>query len=147
MRIEVVQDEIVGHVDIKAPPERVFDALCHTEKWWGSPESYQVTRTEMDLRPGGDWISEGHNASNGSSFHVKGKIVECDAPRVLSYTWNPSWEQNMPATTVTYRLEPIDGGTRVHITHGSFANHTEGGIDHYKGWPKVLGWLQGYCEA
>ena len=145
MKVEVTGDVITGYVDIKASPERVFAALADTKQWWGSPEMYRLTRSEMPLQAGADWISEGVGV-DGKTFSVAGKVLVADPPRVLSHTWNPSWEDGLPETTVTYRLEPIDEGTRVHITHGSFADFTDGAKEHYQGWIKVLGWLAAFCE-
>jgi uncharacterized protein YndB with AHSA1/START domain len=145
VKIEVVNHEIVGYIDIAASQERVFESLCHSERWWGSPDMYQVTHGTTDLVLGGEFISEGI-MSDGKPFYVKGKIVKLDPPIEFAYTWNASWESNLPETTVTYRLEVIGTGTRVHLTHGSFVNHDEDSASHYLGWTTVLGWLKTYCE-
>jgi len=146
MKIVVENNCVVGHVDISATPDRVFDALCHTQRWWGTPGQYKVTRSEVDLRVGGDWISEGEYA-DGKPFAVVGKVVAVDPPTLLSMTWNPSYSPKMRETTVTYRLEPIEGGTRMHLTHGPFAEEDVSQIDTYKnGWPSVLGNLKAHAE-
>ena len=145
MNVEIVNNEIIGRIEIKAPPERVFQALTHPEEWWGAPGVYRVLRSSMELRPGGAWISEGES-EDGARFHVKGTVVECDPPALLAYTWKPSWEENVPETTVTFTMESIEGGTLLRLRHGSFDKHDESSKSHYDGWAHVLSWLQAYCE-
>jgi uncharacterized protein YndB with AHSA1/START domain len=58
---DVAAGIILASVEIEAPVERVFAALGTGEvaEWWGSPETYRVTRWTADLRPGGAWRREG----------------------------------------------------------------------------------------
>jgi len=90
---------------IKAPPERVFQALtepAELERWF-------VQKAEVDLRPGGairfEWAPDAVEI---------GKILLFDPPHRLSYTW----EALSPRpTTITFALTAENEGTRLHLIH------------------------------
>ncbi len=135
---------VLATVDIAAPPERVFRALADdVARWWGSPDTYQVTSYTADLRVGGTWRSEGTGA-DGTPFSVGGEFVEVDPPRKLVQTWAAAWVPGAP-TRVTYTLEPIDGGTRVTVRHDGFGERRTACADHTRGWVRVLGWLTAFA--
>lgn len=132
---------ILATVDIAVPAERVFQALT-TElvtQWWGSPETYQTTAWQADLRVGGRWRATGRGA-DGAPFAVEGEYLEIDRPRRLVQTWKPDWDGGN-VTTLTYNLEPIEGGTRLTLRHEGFAGRPESCQMHGSGWELVLGWL------
>jgi uncharacterized protein YndB with AHSA1/START domain len=135
---------ILARVDIKATPERVYRALTTEEvaRWWGSAELYQTTRFTMDLRPGGRWRSEGVG-SDGSPFVVQGEVVETDPPWTLVQTWQPDWDPG-PPTTIHFRLEATDTGTRLTLRHTGFVGRPESCQGHAEGWERVLTWLDGH---
>jgi uncharacterized protein YndB with AHSA1/START domain len=141
---DVTGGTIIATVEIAAPPERVFQALSSDEitKWWGTPAMYQTTEWTGDLRVGGKWRSQGKSA-DGSTFAVEGEFLEIMRPHKLVHTWVAPWDGNN-STTVTYRLEPVDGGTRVTIRHEGFAGRPESCAGHGEGWERVLGWLAGH---
>ncbi len=84
---------IVATVEIAVSPERLFAALSTPEviEWWGSAETYQVRRWQMDLRVGGKWRSEGVSA-DGRPFTVQGEVLELDPPWLLTHTWSDDWD-------------------------------------------------------
>ena len=142
---DVTRGEIVGVVEIAAPPEKVFHALtdpAEVQAWWGAPELYRTTRWTADLRPGGAWKSEGVHA-DGRTFAVEGEFVEIDPPRLLVQTWRPAWD-GFNTTTIRYHLDPIPGGTRLTLRHQGFADGVTSCDDHAEGWKRVLGWLGGH---
>jgi uncharacterized protein YndB with AHSA1/START domain len=143
---DVTEGVVLARVDIAATPERVFRALTTEEltRWWGADDMYRTTAFSMDLRPGGRWRSEGKGA-DGHAFHVEGEVVEVDPPRRLVQTWKPSWEPG-PATTITYTLDAVDGGTRVTVRHTGFVNPASCD-SHANGWTRVLGWLDGHFAS
>jgi uncharacterized protein YndB with AHSA1/START domain len=132
---------VLATVEIAASPERVFEALTTSElvKWWGSDDTYRTTQWTADLRVGGHWRVDGRGA-DGSPFSVEGDYLEIDPPRKLVQTWTAAWDGGN-TTTITYRLEPIEGGTRVTLRHEGFAGRTQSCDGHAKGWERVLGWL------
>jgi len=135
---------ILACVEIEAPPERVFAAISTAEvaQWWGAPEAYRVTRWTADLRRGGTWLSEGVGP-DGKPFSVGGEIVEVEPPRLLVQTWRPSWEPG-PATTLSYRIDSIPGGSRVTVRHDGFGDRTASCDSHAQGWERVLSWLKSH---
>jgi uncharacterized protein YndB with AHSA1/START domain len=143
---DLAEGVVMARVEIAAPPDRVFRALTTDEitKWWGADGMYRTTNFAIDPHPGGKWRSEGVGA-DGTNFHVEGEVVEIDPPRRLVQTWKPSWDEGAP-TTLTYSLEPIDGGTRVTVRHAGFIGRPQSCDGHGQGWERVLGWLQRYLS-
>ena len=151
---------VVAEIFIAAPPDRVFQALTDPQqmsKWWGEKGLYRVTENNSDIRVGGKWSSAGVDAS-GKEFSVDGEYLEIDCPRLLVYTWNPSFA-HVVKTTVRCELEPRDvhglqhrgpqrvgTGTLVKIRQEGFAGNIEMAKGHSLGWVKVLGWMQAFVE-
>jgi uncharacterized protein YndB with AHSA1/START domain len=91
-----VTDTIVQKILIKAPAERVFEALINPAQrvqWWGAEGRFQATQMESDLRPGGAWKISG-NGVDGTPFTVKGRYLQIDRPCLLSFTWLPDWQED-----------------------------------------------------
>jgi uncharacterized protein YndB with AHSA1/START domain len=142
---DLADGSILAVIEISAPPERVFRALASEEisSWWGSKETYHVTRWSGDVRPGGKWCSDGLGV-DGQAFSVGGEFLEVDPPRRLSYTWIAPWDENH-STTVTFVLEPVAGGTRLTLRHTGFAGRSASCGAHTEGWSRVLDWLAAYA--
>lgn len=154
------QDAVEAEIFIAAPPARVFQAItdpAQVPRWWGQRDMYRVTKSNIDLRPGGKWSSVGVGA-DGTSFRVEGEYLEVDPPRLLVHTWVPSYSQ-LPKTVVRWELEASDiqglrhsghqgmgTGTRVKLRHHGFAGDVKAANDHGQGWTRVLGWLQSFTE-
>lgn len=138
---DVTSGMILASVEIAAPPERVFRAVSSDDitRWWGSADMYRTTKWSGDLRVGGAWVAEGVGA-DGTEFSVRGEYVEIDPPRKLVQTWRAAWDGDH-TTTITYRFEPIEGGTRVTVRHEGFAERFDSCRGHANGWERVLGWL------
>jgi len=139
---DVTGGTILATVDIMASPERVFAALSEADeisRWWGHPSVYTTDKWTTDFRVGGQWRADGRGA-DGVPFHVTGEFLEIDPPHRIVQTWQPSWAGG-PATTLTYELSPISGGTRVMVRHDGFKGRPEACNDHSNGWIMVLGWL------
>lgn len=140
-------DTIIQEITIRAPAERIFEALTNPQqrlKWWGAEGRYRGTHMESDLRPGGKWLTEGIGA-DGSTFNVRGEYREIKRPHLLTFTWLPSWEANAPVSLVRFELDEKDGATRLRLTHSGLT--TQSSRDHHKGWPQVLDWLRTYVEG
>jgi uncharacterized protein YndB with AHSA1/START domain len=106
---------------------------------------YRHTDWKADVRPGGQWRSDGIGDTDGSPYHVSGEYVEVDPPRVVSYTWVASWSGPLK-TLVRWELEPSAGGTRVRLRHSGFAGNPPQAQQHYQGWQRVIGWMQAFVE-
>jgi len=145
---DVTQAMLLATVDIAAPPERVFRALTSEElaQWWGTPETYTVSRHVMQPGVGGTWFCEGIGSS-GQPFTVRGEILEWDPPHHFTQTWTYDWDAaGQTPTRIDWQLDPIEGGTRVTIRHSGFAT-PEACTDHATGWERVLGWLAGHLAT
>lgn len=143
------QDTIVAEIQIAAPPERVFSAITDPVQllqWWGQEGMYRGTKWDVDLRPGGKYRSEGVSQRDGSAFLVHGEYLEVDPPRLLVYTWNPSWQKDLATTTVRWELKPQSGGTLVTLRHSGFGKNVQAAKNHSQGWALVLGWMQAFLE-
>jgi len=106
-------------VEIAAPPERVFRALASQEivDWWVRPGVFDTREWSGDVRVGGRWQASG--MARGEPYALEGEFLEVDPPRKLVHTWQRVGFPVAP-TTVTYRLEPIAGGTRLTLTQSGF---------------------------
>jgi uncharacterized protein YndB with AHSA1/START domain len=71
------------------------------------------------VRIGGRWRASG--IGRGRPYVLDGEFVEVEPPRRLAHTWHAAGTPGAP-TTVTYLLEPLDGGTRVTLRHSGFAS-------------------------
>jgi len=137
---DLTSGKILASVEIAAPPERVFRAISSDEiaEWWGSAETYRVTRWTGDVRAGGWWRSEGVSA-DGRPFTVSGDVLEFDPPRLFVHTWRYD-DKPGDVTTVRYQIEPIPGGSRLTVRHEGFTDR-DACDGHAHGWERVLGWL------
>ena len=136
---------IVQEITIKAPAARVFEALADPAqrmKWWGQKGRFETTNAESDLRLGGRWLMSGMGM--GRPFKVEGVYRIIERPRVLAFTWLPSWDEEATETRVRFDLDEQDGVTRV-LDPFRFA--TEGSRARHQGWPQILGWLRSYAEG
>jgi uncharacterized protein YndB with AHSA1/START domain len=140
---DVTGGTIVATVEIAAPPDRVFRAISSEEiaAWWGSPETYRVTRWTGDVRVGGWWRSEGVGA-DGTAFAVYGDILQVDPPFLLVQTWQYEHKAG-DVTTVRFRIEPIPGGSRLTVRHEGFTDR-DACESHTRGWERVMTWLSAH---
>jgi len=152
---------IVAEIFIAAPPDRVFDALTDPKQmtqWWGQKGLYRLSENKVDLRVGGKWSTSGVDA-DGKEFSVDGEYLVIDRPRLLVYTWNPSF-YHVVKTTVRCELEPRDvhglqhrgpqrvgTGTLLKLRQEGFDGNLEAAEGHSRGWVRVLGWLQAFVET
>jgi len=139
-------DAIVEQITIEASAERVFEALtdpAQRAKWWGLKERFETERMVSDLRTGGRWTMSGIGMG-GRPFEIHGVYRTIERPRVLAFTWRPSWDETATETLVRFDLEERDGVTTVRLTHSGFASQAS--RDRHQGWPQILSWLRGYAE-
>ena len=143
---DLTSGKILASVEIAAPPERVFRAISSAEvaEWWGSAETYRVTRWTGDVRAGGWWGSEGVSA-DGQTFAVSGDVLEVDPPRLFVHTWRYEHKPG-DVTTVRYEIEPVPGGSRLTVRHEGFTGRAAC-ESHSRGWERVLSWLSAYVAG
>jgi len=121
----VVADLSEGHllatVEIAASPQRVFRALASREiiGWWVRPGVFDTREWAGEVHVNGRWRASG--VGKAGPYVLEGEFLEVDPPHKLVHTWHAVGAPGAP-TTVTYLLEPVDGGTRVTLKHAGFAS-------------------------
>ncbi len=141
-RVQICDRTIIGEVEINRAPEDVFRTLTQPNlvlKWWGSPDVYSVEDFQMDLAAGGHWSLRAID-KEGDTFSVTGRVLRCEPPALLEFTWNPSWAE-MPETIVRFQLTATQGKTFLRVCHEGFRHDTAGLETHRYGWPLVIDWL------
>lgn len=121
--------------DYPHPPERVWRALTDPAliaRWGMRPEGFAPvvgTRFRLVAKPNPGWRG-----------FVECEVLEVRALSLLRYSWIGN--EGSPTTDVTFRLEPLAGGTRLTFEHSGFAG--AGGfllatLIMKPGWKKILG--------
>lgn len=133
--------EIRLTMHMEAPPEKVFRALTEPE----ALNQWMAKDAKVDLREGGSWdlgwpAPEGHTGPGM-------QIVELIPNRKLTISW-PDWrgDTSVPTQTVTWELEPADGGTDVTLVHAGFVRAVDVS-DYPFGWGHFLGELKRVAES
>jgi len=140
-------DTIVQEITIKAPAERIFEALTNPGelvKWWGAQGKFQATHVESDLRPGGKWMMR-CDGCGGKPTMVAGEYRKIERPRLLVFTWLRGEQENEPETLVRWDLEEKDGITTVRLTHSGLTS--ESSRNRNSSWPLILCLLQAFAEG
>src|SRR5215467_6285036 len=131
--ITIGANEIVQEITIAASADRMFEALTDPDQrkaWWGAEGRFQTTHIESDLRLGGKWLMSG-TGLGGKPFTVKGVYRAIERPRLLAFTWLPSWQPNATESLVRFDLFEKDGVTNVRMTHSGL---TPEGAQAHQGW-------------
>ncbi|HEY0393075.1 MAG TPA: SRPBCC domain-containing protein, partial [Candidatus Elarobacter sp.] len=110
----------VYRVDVKAPPEAVWDAITKPE--WTRRYGFGG-EVVYELHPGGAYrapASAEMVAMGAPELMVTGEVLEADPPRRLVQTWHPVWDPEAaaePATRLTWELRSDQGVTVLTLTH------------------------------
>ena len=139
-------DTITEEITIRAPADEIFAALTRPEervKWWGAEGRFKTTHMESDLRPGGSWLMRGIGVG-GRPLTIHGVYREIQRPRLLVFTWLPSWQTDALESLVRFDLEEKNGTTTVRVTHSGLT--TESARLQHRGWSDILGWLRAHIE-
>jgi uncharacterized protein YndB with AHSA1/START domain len=141
---------IIATVELEASPARVFLALTtdEVERWWGHADFYRMTEWSADLRVCGQWrvtVRFADGALNGGS----GEFAEITEPHkiVMTRRFDDHPLLGTRETTITYRLEPIEAGTRLTVRDEVFVDRSEAAYGNAEHWERVLGWLKSYISS
>jgi uncharacterized protein YndB with AHSA1/START domain len=141
---------ILAIAEVAGPPEHVFRALTtnEVEEWWKFPGVYRLSDWEADLRVGGRW-SVTVELNDGNVVHHWGEFCELDFPNKIVMTSRSDAHPLLGEreTTITYRLEPIAGGTRLTMRDEGFLGRAEAAYGNAENWERVLGWLAAYMGS
>lgn len=149
MQAQAITDgeTVLAAIDIPVTPQRAFEALtsAEVETWWGAPGLYSMRGWRSDMRVGGRWSVEVH-LPGGSVNPAGGEYLIVNAPRRVTLSRQYHWDHptlGRQVTRVTYRFEPIEGGTRVTVRQDEFGS-PEAAREHATGWARTLDLLCGY---
>ena len=144
-------------ITIAAPRELVFEFLSQSDRWaawWGAGST-------IEPRAGGPILIR-----HPGAIEFVGEVREIDPPARIVFTYGNATGTPIPpgGSLVTIALEPIDAGTRLHLTHAFaepavrdefvqgwrfqlalFANAVAN-VQHADPSPLVDGWLSAWAE-
>jgi uncharacterized protein YndB with AHSA1/START domain len=147
--MDQIPDRIERVIILKAPRERVWRAIsqpAEITKWFGEAEG--------DFRQGSEvvffWDERRH--------HIPGKVVAVQPPSYFAYLWDMSpgdkdaWSDDLDASLVEFRLEPVPEGTELTLVESGFsklpaARRAKAFEENTGGWQEELGHLQAYLEG
>ncbi len=134
--------EFVYVTYIETTPEKLWQALTDgdfTERYWFG------VRLRSDWKPGSSFemVRSDGTVSDG------GKVVECDPPHRLAYTFVNLSERfrNEPPALATFVLEPHGKLVKLTLTHEGFAEGGKMLSAVSKGWPAILSSLKSLLET
>lgn len=122
---------------IKASPAKVWAAITQPEQmllWWG-PDAGPTLSAVAEVRPGGRF-SVVFRLLNGQEHNPTGVYQEVVPEKKLVFTWDLPGASE-PASLVTFRLEPRDGGTELTLTHEHLPDE-DTRQSHEAGWNGLL---------
>lgn len=122
---------------IKAPPARVWAAITQPDpilQWWG-PDAGPTLSVVADVRPGGRF-SVVFRLLNGDEHNPTGIYREVVPEKKLVFTWDLPGALE-PESLVTFRIEPVEGGTELTLTHERLPDQ-EARTSHEHGWSGLL---------
>ena len=106
------QNAVVAEIFIAAPPARVFQAIsdpAQLPKWWGQTGLYHVTKSTMDVRPGGKWRHLMHGP-DGVDYKNESIYLEVIQPERLVYQ-----HISAPGFISTVTFEDLGDKTKVNM--------------------------------
>jgi len=125
--------------EFPAPVAVVWSALTDPDQapnWWG-PHGFHVPRQSIDatLEVGGLYRACMINDDTGEEHCWSGVHTDIEPPTLLVFThaWDKPDGTRGSETEVTFRLEEIDGGTRMTFSQGPFES-VESRDGHGGGW-------------
>lgn len=134
---------------IQTTPEKVWQAFMDTDvmaQYWVGPTSECARVNVSDWKPGSKW--EHQRLDVARTVDICGKVVECDPPKRLVYTWARPSEANDESkhSRVEIDIEQrIDGLVRLTVSHIDLDAQMLAGIS--GGWPAVLSNLKTLLET
>lgn len=129
---------------IAAPAERVWQALTSGDY----TRKYFWDRTvEIEPKQGGTFLLK----LPDGRVNVRGKVIDYDPPRKLTYTWKVEWPEDfrkLPECLVSYEIVPAGEAVRLTMTESHSWDVPEAILSGGRsGWPAVLSALKSLLET
>lgn len=130
-------------VAIAKSPEEVWQGLTSpefTKLYW------HRTEVQSDFKVG----SPIRFMLESGEVGCEGEILSAKHPSELVFTWqfpNNSETKDEPPSRVSFRLEPISGGTKLTMIHDQFPADSKMLPMIHEGWPLVLSGLKTSLES
>lgn len=139
---ELFDAKIKQRTFIAVSPQKVYETITSGAGW----DTFFTTGMTLDLKPGGacnfKWKEWGPDKY---SFEAPGKVVAFTPNEMFSFQWGSAGKE----TTITFLLEPVEGGTVVTCTEEGYYNTPEGRammLECASGWGEALTLLKFYLE-
>ena len=142
MTLEDLTLDIEQHIEIKAPPKKVFEALLHRFGKGNTAPGGEPMPMVLEPRAGGRWYRD-----RGEEIEHLWGFVQVIKPPVLLELSGPMFMSYPANNHVEVKLEEVSGGANVTLRHRAIgmidAEHRKGVGS---GWGHYLTELKKDCE-
>ena len=135
---------LTENIIVDAPADIVFNAIANENELqkWG-PANQRAT---LEKRVGGIVQFATIREDTQETYVIRGKVLEFDQGKKLSYTWRVDAQSDYPETIVTWTLDPAeDNKTNVTLIHSGITKE-EHKQQASGGWTYFLDRLAKYCK-
>lgn len=142
MKIEDLTLDLEQHIEIKAPPEKVFPAMLHNFGKGSTQMDGKSMQLDIEPHAGGRWFRDRGNGIQ----HLWGFVQVIKAPELLELS-GPMFMSYPALNHIELKVEKTAGGSKVTLRHRAVGmidpEHRKGVTT---GWGHMLGQLKSACE-
>jgi uncharacterized protein YndB with AHSA1/START domain len=142
MKLDDLTLDVEQHIEIAAPPEKVFPALLHNLGKGNTRPDGESLGLDLEAKPGGRWYRDRGNGIG----HLWG-FVQVIKPPVLLELSGPMFMSYPALNHLEAKVEKTAGGSKVTFRHRAIGmidpEHRKGVT---KGWNHMLEQLKKACE-
>lgn len=144
MKLDQFKPLTIYTIYIASTPERVWEALTSAEF---SRKYFFGNAVEVEPRLGGAFVVR----TPDGALHISGEVLEYDAPKRLSVTFNVNWPdliEKLGPTLVTYEIEKVGDAVRLTMSEGHDRPLNDDVLSGgRRGWPAILSSLKSVLET
>jgi uncharacterized protein YndB with AHSA1/START domain len=142
MKLEELTLDVEQHIEINAPPEKVFPALLHSFGKGNVRPDGQSLQLELEPKPGGRWYRDRGNGIG----HLWGFVQVIKPPELLELS-GPMFMSYPALNHVELKVEKQASGSKVTLRHRAIGmidpDHRKGVAE---GWKQMLAVLKTASE-
>jgi uncharacterized protein YndB with AHSA1/START domain len=127
---------------IAAPPQKVWEGFVSRES---NRIIFSGADFQSDFKPGSSLAWVGAGPDGKPMTYVHGKVLRCEAPKILQYTF--AMGENNKESRATIELTPETEATKVSVTHDEWAEDDSTYTACADGWPRILSRLKTLLET